>query len=112
MLLLRRSRWASRSLTGALLILTVGLCQSCEQRPFTGYLANHSAELMNLTVPVGATNVNQEGVKRTAWSESCFWEFEANLDRAQYAQWVINKLKGEFNLVKSSGDSLAFTSVH
>jgi uncharacterized lipoprotein len=75
-LLLFRSRWASRCFT-ALFILTLSLCQSCEQRPFTGYLANHSAELMKLTVPVGATNVSQEGVKRAEWSESSFWEFES-----------------------------------
>jgi len=63
---------------------------------------------MKLTVPIGATNVSQEGVKRAEWSESSFSGFDANLDRAQYVEWVTNKLKSEFNLVKSSGDSLAF----
>jgi hypothetical protein len=107
--LLRLAMGRQRAIPYALLVIATSFCQSCEQKPFAGYLAGHTEKLMNLTVPAGAINVSREGVKRTKLSESCFWEFDVKLERAKYEEWVTNKLRGEFNLAKTSGDALAFS---
>ena len=108
-MLLRLAMVRQRAIPLALLVIGAAFCQSCEQKPFTGYLAAHSEELIDLTVPAGAMNVSREGVKHTEWSESSFWEFDTKLERAKYEEWVTNKLRGEFNLAKTSGDALAFS---
>ena len=91
-----------------LAVLSV-VCQSCGRGPSSGYLASHSEDLVNRTVPGDASNFKRSEVKRTQWSETSSWEFDAKPDRSQYAEWVTNKLKGEFKVVKSSSDAMIFT---
>lgn len=90
-MLLRLAKGRQGAIPLALVVIVTGLCPSCEQKPFTGYLAAHSEESINLTVPAGAVNGSQVGVKHTEWSESLFWEFDTKLERHKYEEWVTNK---------------------
>jgi len=99
---------SNRAIQLGLLALVMSVCQSCEQEPSVGYLARHSDDLMNLTVPVDASTVTQNGVQHTQWSDAMYWEFGSKQEPRQYEEWLTNNLRGKFNLVKSSSGSLAF----
>jgi hypothetical protein len=105
---LRLATRGRRALNFGLLIFLSVIWQSCGGGPSSGYLASHSEGLVNRTVPGDASNFKRNEVKETQWSETSSWEFDAKPDRSQYVEWVTNNLKGEFKVVKSSGDSMVF----
>ena len=100
--------WRRRVVDLGLLLVLAVVCQSCGEGPSTGYLTNHSEELVNQTVPVDASKIKRNEVKQTQWSETISWEFDAKPNRPQYVEWVTNNLKGEFKVVKSSEDSVVY----
>jgi hypothetical protein len=90
------------------LVVALAVCDACGEKSSEGYLAGHYGELVNQTVPVDASNVVRIAVKRTEWSDSASWEFETKDSVPQYTARLTEKLRGDFKVVKSANDSLAF----
>lgn len=86
----------------------LAVCQSCGEKPAEGYLASHYEELVNRSVPLDASNVTRTAVKHAQWSDSTSWEFETKETVPQYTEWLTEKLKNDFQIVKSENDSLVF----
>jgi hypothetical protein len=90
----------------AILAVALTVCQSCGQPPSEGYLASHYEELVNQTTPVDASNTSRTAVKRTDWSDSASWEFETKQTGPQYREWLTEKVKRDFKILKSGEDEL------
>jgi len=65
-----------RAIPLGVLTIALGVCQSCGQNPSVGYLTSPDKQLVNRTVPAGASKVTQQGVKRTEWSNTGSWQFD------------------------------------
>jgi hypothetical protein len=89
-------------------IVALAFCQSCQRGLSGGYLASHYEEFADLTIPVDASNVTRNEVKRTKWSETGSWEFDSKKTVPQYSEWVTEKLKADFKTVRSSSNALVF----
>jgi hypothetical protein len=92
----------------AIIGVALAVCQSCGQPSSEGYLASHYEELVKQTTPFDASNESRTAVTRTDWSESASWEFETKQTGPQYREWLTEKLKGDFKLLKSGDDELFF----
>jgi hypothetical protein len=89
-------------------IVALAFCQSCNRGLSGGYLASHYEELADLTIPVDASNVTRNEVKRTKWSETSSWEFDSKMEASQYADWATQRLKADFKTVRSSSKAFVF----
>jgi hypothetical protein len=88
--------------------VVLSVCQSCGEKRSEGYLASHYEELIKQTVPLDAANVTRTAVKHAEWSDSGSWEFETKETVPQYTGWLTEKLKDDFEIVKSEIDSMVF----
>ncbi len=88
--------------------MVLSVCQSCGEKRSEGYLASHYEELIKQTVPLDAANVTRTAVKHAEWSDSGSWEFETKETVPQYTGWLTEKLKDDFEIVKSEIDSMVF----
>jgi hypothetical protein len=90
----------------ATLAVALAVCESCGQPSSEGYLASHYEELVNQTTPLDASNTSRTVVKRTDWSDSASWEFETKQTGPQYRDWLTEKMKVDFKILKSGDDEL------
>lgn len=94
-----------------LVILFVGLgaCVSCRSdRQSAIFLEGHSQELVDLTVPIDSSSIVRSSVQRTTWAEKVSWEFDSEMSRAEYTNWVSGKLKDRFRVASSADSQLSF----
>jgi hypothetical protein len=72
------------------------------------FVTHRLEEAQSSTVSADSSNFQRAAIQHDNWSQRTSWEFDSKLSRTKYAEWVTSRLRSDYKVVKSSGDTIVF----